>query len=272
MRENYIIELLKNDERIDGRKLDEFREISIEVNPISKAEGSARVRMGKTDVIVGVKMDVGTPFPDTPNEGTIRNEAEFTPLASEDFESGPPGEDATELSRVVDRAIRESHSLDLKKLCIQEGEKVWSASIDTIILNHNGNLIDAATLGAMTALLNAKMPKIDGDNIIRGEYSGGLPIESKAVNVTVCKYKDKYIIDPTKEEEEVFDTKICIGVRDDGKIVSMQKIGPGSLTENEIYEIMDIATKKAKDLLKLVKVHGKKDTEPKAKADKSGKD
>ena len=204
-------------------------------------------------------MDFGTPFPDTPNEGTIKSEAEFMPIASEDFESGPPGEDAIELARVVDRAIRESQCLDLKSLCITPGEKVWSISLDTIILNHDGNLIDAATIGAMVALLNSKIPELEDDKIVRDKHSGKLPVSSKAVNVTVCKFEDKFILDPTREEEEVFDTKMCIGVRDDGKVVSIQKMGPGSLKDSEIYDMIDIAIKKSKNLFKLVGKDGKKD-------------
>jgi exosome complex component RRP42 len=258
MRENYILELLENDERIDGRKLDAHREISIELNPSKRAEGSARVRMGKTDVVVGVKLDFGSPFPDTPNEGIIRTEAELTPLAFSEFESGPPGEDAVEIARVVDRAIRESQCIDLKKLCVAEGEKVWAISLDIIPLNHDGNLIDAATLGAMAALLNTQMPKVKDDKILREDYEKKLPMTSKTVNVTVCKYKDKFVIDPTREEEEVFESKIVVGVRDDGNIVSMQKMGSGSLKESEIFEAIDLGSKKAKELFKTVKFDGKK--------------
>lgn len=271
MKENYILKILGKDERLDGRKLIDFREIEVEVNPISRAEGSARVNMGKTEVLVGVKLDFGSPFPDTPNEGMIRHEVELTPLACEDFESGPPGEDAIELARVVDRAVRESHCIDLGDLCIEPGEKVWSVSIDMVIMNHDGNLIDAATLGAMVALSNAQMPKIKDDKIVREDYEKPLPMSFKSLNVTVCKVGDKFLVDPTREEENIVDTKMVVGVRDDGKIVSTQKIGTGALTENDIYEMIDIGVKKSKELLKKVKTVGKKDTKPKAKANKSRK-
>ncbi len=39
-----IINLAVNDKREDGRELDEYRDISIETDVISKAEGSARVK------------------------------------------------------------------------------------------------------------------------------------------------------------------------------------------------------------------------------------
>ena len=96
--ETYALELIQNDKRVDKREFTQFRNIEIKENIIEPAEGSAYVKFGNTQVIAGVKMGVGTPFPDTPNEGILSVSAEFTPLASSEFESGPPGEDAVELA------------------------------------------------------------------------------------------------------------------------------------------------------------------------------
>ena len=63
---NHILKSLGEGLRFDGRKPDEFRHISLESGITKNAEGSARVRMGDTDVIVGVKLSVETPYPDTP--------------------------------------------------------------------------------------------------------------------------------------------------------------------------------------------------------------
>ena len=77
--------------------------------------------------------------------------AEFSPMASELFEKGPPSIEAIELARIIDRGIRESEVIDVKKLCIKEGEKVWSVMIDLYPMNNGGNLIDACALAAMAA-------------------------------------------------------------------------------------------------------------------------
>src|SRR3989344_7494439 len=103
-----IRKMIERGKRLDHRPFDQYREMTIEAGIISSAEGSARVKLGNTEVIVGVKLGVGTPFPDTQDEGVLMVTAELLPLAHPDFESGPPGEDAIELARVVDRAIRES--------------------------------------------------------------------------------------------------------------------------------------------------------------------
>ena len=90
IKRDYLAKLAENGKRADGRKLDEFRNIEIETNIISKAEGSARAKIGNTQVVVGIKMDVGEPYPDSPESGVMSTAAELIPLASPDFEAGPP--------------------------------------------------------------------------------------------------------------------------------------------------------------------------------------
>ena len=77
-----IKQYLEEGKRFDGRKPEEFRDIVIETKVSKKAEGSARVKIGKTEVIVGVKMDVGTPYGDSPDKGNLMVTAELLPLSS----------------------------------------------------------------------------------------------------------------------------------------------------------------------------------------------
>lgn len=81
-----IINLAVNDKREDGRELDEYRDISIETDVISKAEGSARVKIGDTQVIVGIKPQIGAPFPDTSDLGVLMTNCEMLPMADPTFE------------------------------------------------------------------------------------------------------------------------------------------------------------------------------------------
>jgi exosome complex component RRP42 len=245
---------LINGKRIDRRKFEEYRNIEIKQGIINNAEGSAMVKIGNTKIISGVKLSIGTPFPDTPDEGTLAVNAEFTPLASPDFEAGPPGEDATELARVVDRGIRESESIDLKKLCLTSGEKVWCLNVDIHIINHDGNLVDCASLASIAALLDTKIPKLKDDQIVRGEYGSdsGLKILHKPIEVTVCKVENKFVLDPTFEEESVMEAKLTICVREDEKICALQKQGSKELGFDEIKKMVEIAMEKSKELRSLL--------------------
>jgi len=250
--EKYALELIEKGKRIDERKFEEIRPLTIKKGMIEKAEGSASVKLGETEVIVGVKLNVGEPYPDAKDEGVLIVNAEFTPLASPDFESGPPGEDAVELARVVDRGLRESKCIELKKLCIVPGEKVWIAFVDIHIINHQGNLLDAAALASLAALLNAKIPKLDGENVLRKEFEGQLPVVFKPINITVGKVGEKFLVDPSFEEESILSSKLSVCVRDDENICALQKQGNGELNIEDIEKMVDIAILKSKEIRKLV--------------------
>ncbi len=247
-----IEQLLEKGSRLDERGLLDTREIKIEQGVIEKAEGSARVFLGKTQVLVGVKVETGEPFPDTPNDGVMTVNAELVPLAHPSFEPGPPDENSIELARVVDRGIRESHAIDTEKLCIEAGKKVFVVFVDVYILNHDGNLIDAAALAAMAALMNTKMPNYeikDGELKIKQGYTP-LPMKSHPITVTVGKINNKLIVDPWIEEETVMDARITFASNEEGNICAIQKGMSGYFTPQQILDASKIALDKAAELRK----------------------
>lgn len=255
LKSNYIFNLASKNQRTDGREFSDFRKIEIEENPIENSDGSARVRMGKTEVLVGVKLDVGEPFPDSKDEGILIVSAELSPLASAEFEEGPPREESIELARIVDRGIRESGAIDVKKLCVKEGEKVWMVNIDIHIINHDGNLIDAAALASIIALWNAKFPKyIEKED--RTEYGTKtdkeLHMKYKPVAVTVYKTGKDFFLDPNIDEEEASTIRLTVISRDDDDICALQKGGTEPLTMEDVEKIFSLAVKKAAELRKLV--------------------
>lgn len=247
-----IEQFIEKGKRLDGRGLRDYREIKIEQGLIERAEGSARVLLGKTEVLVGVKVETGEPFPDTPNEGVLTVNAELVPIASPNFEPGPPDENSIELARVVDRGIRESKAIDNEKLCIEPGKKVFVVFVDVYVLNHDGNLIDASALAAMAALLNTKMPNYeikDGEVKIKQGYTP-LPVKSHPVTVTTGKINNFLIVDPGLEEEQVMDSRISMAINDEGNICAVQKGGSGYFTPQQILEASKIAQEKAAEIRK----------------------
>jgi exosome complex component RRP42 len=249
-----IRKYLEQEKRFDGRKTEEFRELTIEKNVSKKAEGSVRVKLGKTEVLVGVKMDVAAPYPDSPDKGNLMVTAEFLPLSSSRIELGPPKFDSIEVGRIVDRGIRESKFIELEKLCIKEGEKVWTVFIDIYTINDDGNILDAAGIGAVAALKLAKVPKYDLENgkVLYGEYEGKLPLKKiNPLTITVHKIGKHLILDPTREEEDVSETRMTVG-SSDGVIYSLQKGNSSSFSVEEIEESFKIIEKAWKELFKKV--------------------
>jgi exosome complex component RRP42 len=247
-----IEQAIEKGKRLDGRGVGDYRELKIEQGVIEKAEGSARVLLGKTEVLVGVKIETGTPFPDTPNNGVLTVNAELVPLASPSFEPGPPDENSIELARIVDRGIRESKAIDTEKLCITPGKKVFVVFVDIYVLNHDGNLIDASALAAVSALLNTKMPNYevkDEEVIIKQGYTQ-LPIKSKPITVTLGKINNKLIVDPWLEEEQVMDSRLTMAFNDEGNICAIQKGCAGYFTQQQILDGMKLAKQKAAEMRK----------------------
>jgi len=244
--------LLQKGKRLDERGLLDYREIKIEQGLIERAEGSARCLLGKSEVLCGVKVETGEPFPDTPNEGVMTVNAELVPLASPNFEPGPPDENSIELARVVDRGIRESKAIDTEKLCIEPGKKVFVVFVDVYVLNHDGNLIDCSALAAMAALMNTKMPNYEikeGELKIKQGYTP-LPLKSHPVTVTIGKINNTLIVDPWLEEEQVMDSRISMALNDEGNICAIQKGGSGYFTPKQILEASKIAQEKVAELRK----------------------
>lgn len=254
IKEKRVAQLIARGKRLDGRELTDYREIQIESGLIERAEGSARVRLGKTEVLVGTKIEVGEPFPDTPKEGVLTVNAELVPLASPTFEPGPPDENSIELARVVDRGIRESKAIVLEDLCVEPGKKVFIVFVDVYVLNHDGNLIDASALAAIAALLNTKMFNYEvkeGEVKIKPGYKP-LPVQNYPIAISFAKINDKLIVDPWLEEEQVMDARLMMTVEKDGKICALQKGGYGYFTTQQIFEASKIAQQKAVELRKLV--------------------
>src|SRR3990170_297829 len=123
IRRGYLHNLAAQHKRVDGRALDEYRHLEIEPGYLGTAEGSARVRLGTTDVVIGVKMSIGTPYPDSPTSGALSTGIDLRPVAAHHFELGPPRPPSIELSRVVDRGVRESRAIDMAALCVEPGAK-----------------------------------------------------------------------------------------------------------------------------------------------------
>jgi exosome complex component RRP42 len=255
LRKDQMVELLSKEKRLDNRGLLDFRDIIIETGVIERASGSAKVQVGNTQVIAGVKIETGEPFPDTPDKGLLVVNAEVLPLASAYAEPGPPDEDAIELARVVDRGIRESKMIDLSKLVLIPGRKVHAVFVDVSVLNVDGNLFDATSYATVASIATAKMPKLSVDQngqIKRIEEIISLPIKSIPVSVTLARIGDVLLLDPTSEEEAVMDARITLVFDEEDNVCAGQKGQPGTLNFDQVKLAANIAKVKAREVRKIL--------------------
>ncbi|MHA2167861.1 MAG: exosome complex protein Rrp42 [Candidatus Hodarchaeales archaeon] len=251
----YIRDLLEKGERIDGRGLMDGRPIQIIPNVIKKAEGSAMVKWGETVVLAGIKTQLGSPFPDTPNTGVITVNVELSPISSPINESGPPGPQAIELARVVDRGIRESKVIPMEdpKLCVIPGKKVWILFVDIYVIDDGGNLFDASAFAAMAALANARLKQVvideDLEEVTLLDETEPLPRVGSVIGLTFSKTNKTILYDPNLIEDRGKEARFSIAITDKNVVCSMQKGESGTFTQTEIESIIDNAQTLVKPLL-----------------------
>ncbi len=244
LKRDYMSKLLGKGMRADGRKFDEPRPLKVETGFVGSAEGSARVMLGDTQVVVGVKLISGEPFPDTPNSGVLTTNAELIPMASETFEGGPPDQESIEVARVIDRGIREGHAVDMSRLVIEPGKEVWIMFVDVHVLDYDGNLFDAANIGANAAFKTAVVP---AKRAGKGE-DFPLPVLHQPISVTSVKVDGKILVDPTHDEERVAEARLTVATIETGNLCAMQKGLDGAFTHDEVLKIVDNARRLGNDI------------------------
>jgi len=261
LKKKKILSLLKDGQRVDGRALDESRPLVIDTGVIPKAEGSARVRLGDTEVVTGVKIQPDKPFPDLGDRGIFICTAEILPLADPNAEPGPPNEEVIELARVVDRGIRESSMIDLTKLVLQKDKSVIGLFVDNSVTDYDGNLFDACSYASVASLLTCRVPKYELKNdvptLVEGEFSEP-PITTIPVSVTMGKIGDQIIVDPNADEWGCMDARITITTNSDGNICAVQKGGNDGFTVEQLVKCSQISIATAAKIRELLKQAGRK--------------
>ncbi|KAJ9675594.1 hypothetical protein PVL29_024493 [Vitis rotundifolia] len=204
------------------------------------------------------------PYRDRPNEGTLSIYTEFSPMADPSFEAGRPGEAAVELGRVIDRGLRESRAVDMESLCVLAGKLVWSIRIDLHIIDNGGNLIDAANIAALAALLTFRRPECsfggeDGQELIvhPPEVREPLPLIVHhlpiAVTFAIIGNENIMVIDPTHSEEAVMGGRMTATLNTNGDVCAIQKAGGEGVIQSVIMQCLRIASVKAADITSKIK-------------------
>ncbi|BAU03492.1 hypothetical protein VIGAN_UM117300, partial [Vigna angularis var. angularis] len=156
---------IAHDLRCDGRKRLTYRPILVETGVIPQANGSARVRMGATDVIASIKAELGKPSLLQPNKGKVSIYIDCSSTAEPAFEGRGGDELAAELSNALQDCLLGGKSgagagVDLSSLIVVEGKICWDLYIDGLVVSSDGNLLDALGAAIKAALCNTGIPRV----------------------------------------------------------------------------------------------------------------
>lgn len=255
LRKQQMWDAISKGKRLDGRNLDDIRPLEIELDIIKKANGSAKVKLGNSEVIAGVKIETGEPFEGLENKGALIVSAEVLPTASPYIEPGPPDEETVELARVVDRGIRESEMMDLDKLVLVPGKIVYTIFVDCSIINADGNLFDATSYAVVLALASSKIPvfEMQDGKVVHTGNSQDPPVTTIPVSITAIRIGEAVILDPTSEEEACMNARITIATNSNGDYTAIQKGSTGAFTVGQIKKAAETARIKGEEVRAKIK-------------------
>lgn len=250
LRKQQMWDAISKGKRLDGRNLDDIRPLEIELDIIKKANGSAKVKLGNSEVIAGVKIETGEPFEGLENKGALIVSAEVLPTASPYIEPGPPDEETVELARVVDRGIRESEMIDLDKLVLVPGKIVYTIFVDCSIINADGNLFDATSYAVVSALASSKIPvfEMQDGKVVDTGNSQDPPVTTIPVSITAIRIGEAVILDPTSEEEACMNARITVTTNSNGDYTAIQKGSTGAFTVEQIKKAAETARIKGEEV------------------------
>ncbi len=156
----FVLHGVQEDLRVDGRRRQDLRPLTLETDLVTHTSGSAHLRLANTDILVGVKAELGAPPPGRPNHGRLVFSVDCSANATPEFE-GRGGEDlATEISGLLARAYSHPSVFDLEQLIVLEKLQCWVLYIDILVLECGGNLYDAVSMAVKAALHSTRIPNV----------------------------------------------------------------------------------------------------------------
>ncbi|XP_035680176.1 exosome complex component RRP42-like [Branchiostoma floridae] len=249
----FIVHGVQDDLRSDGRACEDYRHVQVETDVVSNTSGSARLRLGNTDILVGVKAEMGEPDPGRPKEGKLEFFVDCSANASPEFEGRGGEELAIEVSNALQRIFNSRSTLDLTALCIIPEGQCWVLYVDVLVLECGGNLFDAVSLAVKAALFNTRIPTVvvtaDDEGQQEIELSDDpydvkrLDVDNVPLIVTLSKIGHRHVVDASWEEELCSLARLTVGVTQKGTIAGLNKEGSGSLDPESIYEMIESGKK-----------------------------
>ncbi|XP_021926294.1 exosome complex component RRP45-like isoform X2 [Zootermopsis nevadensis] len=222
--------------------MDESREIRIY---FGTDWGCCQVSLGETKVLAQVSCEVQQPKATRPNEGLLFVNVELSPMGAPHFEVGRQSELAVQLNRLLEKCIKDSSCVDLESLCIVAEEKVWALRVDINVLNHEGNLVDAASAAALTALSHFRCP----DVTIKGEETIiHDPLEKDPIPLSLRHYP------------------VCVSyaIFNKGELCGLHLGGSALTSYDIIVQCANRAAKRAAEVVQMIKSALEEDTNTRA--------
>lgn len=271
--QEFVVRLLRNNkQRIDGRRMDQFRDVDIK---FGQSYGHVEVSLGKTKLVVRISAEPTKPYEDRPYEGMFLITTDVSSMASPIFENNRQSDDEAHIARLIEKAIRRSNALDLESLCISSGRSCWLVRADVQYLDFDGGFIDATCIGVIAGLLHFKRPdtSIDGEKTIIYSMDERTPVGLSVLHVPICvtftMFKgdeetgepDLFIVDATAQEEAMRDCAITFTMNKSKDLCQLSKAGGPAVEAATLIHCGNISFEIAKKVTDKIYSELNKDTE-----------
>jgi exosome complex component RRP41 len=199
----------ENGIRLDGRRVDEIRPMTVEMGVLSRADGSCYLEWGNNKVLAAVygPRELHPRRLQRPGEALVRYRYNMAAFSVEDRIRPGPSRRSTEISKVSGEAFE---PVVMKQF-------YPSAVIDVFaeVLQADAGTRTAAINAATLALVDA-----------------GIPMKGLVAACAVGKVDGQLVIDLNKPEDNYGDADLPIAMTEDGEITLLQM--DGNLTVEEI--------------------------------------
>lgn len=246
-------ELIKSAVRADGRSNNQYRPIQI---AFGSDFGCCLTTIGNSKVMTQVSAAISEPRLTRPSEGVINIRVDLSMLGSANYDTSRNSDECVQLTRLLHKGIKDARCIDLESLCIISGEKVWHIQVDVTVLNHEGNLIEVASISSLAALAHFKRPDVsveDGKVVIH-PFELREPVRFTMLHfpflVKYAFFKDATVcyVDPSEDEEKFCDGYLIIGANIHKDITLLHISGKSLISKEQILKQCNHAIRRTREL------------------------
>ncbi|NWU63895.1 EXOS9 protein, partial [Pterocles burchelli] len=253
----FLLHALQEGKRLDGRQCYDYRNVRVSFGP---DYGCCLVELGRTRVLGQVSCELVPPRPNRPTEGILFFNVELSPMAVPGFEPGRQSELLVELNSLIERCLRNSECIDTESLCIVAGEKVWQIRLDLHVLNHDGNMIDAASIAGIVALRHFRRPdvSVQGEEVTVYTPEERDPVPLSIHHMPICvsfaffQQGTYLLVDPSEREERVMDGFLVIAMNKHREICTIQSSGGIMLVKEQVLRCSKITAVKVAEITEVI--------------------